>query len=48
VKPVYGVELKEHLRVTDRKIAFPIELCVCALLEIGMGEEGLFRLAGKI
>ncbi|KAL0278553.1 UNVERIFIED_CONTAM: hypothetical protein PYX00_000346 [Menopon gallinae] len=46
VKPVYGVDLEEHLQVTDRKIAFPIELCVCALLEIGMEEEGLFRLAG--
>lgn len=47
VKPVYGVDLEEHLQVTDRKIAFPIELCVCALLEIGMEEEGLFRLAGQ-
>ncbi|XP_071442291.1 rho GTPase-activating protein 44-like isoform X1 [Hetaerina americana] len=45
-KPVYGQPLKEHLRVTDRKIAFPIELCVCALLELGMEEEGLFRVAG--
>ncbi|XP_046408853.1 rho GTPase-activating protein 44-like isoform X2 [Ischnura elegans] len=45
-KPVYGQPLEEHLRVTKRKIAFPIELCVCALLELGMEEEGLFRVAG--
>ena len=40
---MYGVELDEHLRVTNRQIAFPIELCVCILWEIGMNEEGLFR-----
>jgi hypothetical protein len=45
-KPVYGCPLAEHLRVTQRKIAFPIELCVCALLQSGMDEEGLFRVAG--
>jgi hypothetical protein len=46
LKPVYGYPLEEHLRVTQRKVAFPIELCVCALLELGMEEEGLFRVAG--
>ncbi|KAK6624102.1 hypothetical protein RUM44_010960 [Polyplax serrata] len=46
IKPVYGVDLEEHLQVTGRKIAFPVELCVCALLELGMEEEGLFRLTG--
>jgi hypothetical protein len=45
-KPVYGYPLEEHLRVTRRKVAFPIELCVCALLELGMEEEGLFRVTG--
>nr|CAD7202488.1 unnamed protein product [Timema douglasi] len=45
-KPVYGYPLEDHLRITGRKIAFPIELCVCALLELGMEEEGLFRVAG--
>ena len=45
-KPVYGYPLAEHLRVTQRKIAFPIELCVCALLQFGMDEEGLFRVTG--
>lgn len=46
MKPVFGVPLEEHLRVTERKIAYPIELCVCALNELGMDEEGLFRVAG--
>ncbi|XP_058797155.1 rho GTPase-activating protein 44-like isoform X2 [Phymastichus coffea] len=44
-KPVYGYSLEEHLRVTNRKIALPIQLCVCALLRLGMEEEGLFRIA---
>ncbi|XP_054281560.1 rho GTPase-activating protein 44-like isoform X1 [Macrosteles quadrilineatus] len=46
VKPVFGVSLEEHLRVTGRKIAYPIELCVCALSVLAMDEEGLFRVAG--
>jgi len=45
-KPVYGYPLAEHLRITQRKIAFPIEFCVCALLHFGMDEEGLFRVTG--
>ncbi|XP_076299361.1 rho GTPase-activating protein 44 isoform X1 [Lasioglossum baleicum] len=46
MKPVYGHPLEEHLRVTNRKIALPIQLCVSALLRLGMEEEGLFRIAG--
>ena len=46
MKPVYGYPLEEHLRVTNRKIALPIQLCVSALLRLGMEEEGLFRIAG--
>lgn len=46
MKPVYGQPLEEHLRVTNRKIALPIQLCVSALLRLGMEEEGLFRIAG--
>ena len=45
-KPVFGCNLEEHLAVTDRNIALPIEICVCALYETGMNEEGLFRIAG--
>ncbi|XP_049869013.1 rho GTPase-activating protein 44-like [Pectinophora gossypiella] len=46
VKPVFGYPLEEHLRVTSRTIAFPIELCVCTLHELALNEEGLFRIAG--
>lgn len=47
VKAVFGLNLEEHLRVTDRRIAYPLELCICALTELGgMTEEGLFRIVG--
>lgn len=45
-KPVFGYDLEEHLHVTERTIANPIEICVCTLYETGMDEEGLFRIAG--
>ena len=45
-KPVYGVSLEEHLRVTNRDIAQVLEACICFLLETGLDEEGLFRIAG--
>ncbi|XP_066908597.1 rho GTPase-activating protein 44 [Halyomorpha halys] len=45
MRPVFGRPLEDHLRVTSRKIAYPIELCVCGLLELGIAEEGLFRVA---
>lgn len=46
-KPVYGVPLEEHLRVTGRDIALVIEACVVTIMEgEGMEEEGLFRIAG--
>ncbi|XP_075973360.1 uncharacterized protein LOC142974750 [Anticarsia gemmatalis] len=47
VKPVFGYPLEEHLRVTGRTIAFPLELCVCTLHELALNEEGLFRIAGS-
>lgn len=33
----------EHLSMSNRSISYVIELCVCALLEKGMHEEGLLR-----
>ncbi|XP_060065346.1 rho GTPase-activating protein 17-like isoform X4 [Ylistrum balloti] len=45
-KPVFGTTLDEHLRVTGRDIALPLEACVLTLLETGVEEEGLFRIAG--
>lgn len=46
-RPAFGCPLEEHLRVTNRQIALVIETCVCALLDIAMNEEGLFRIAGS-
>ena len=45
-KPVFGCDLDEHLRISRRTIALPIEICVCTLYETAMDEEGLFRIAG--
>ncbi|TFK04503.1 GAS2-like protein 3 [Platysternon megacephalum] len=44
-KPSFGKSLEEHLAVSGREIAFPIEACITMLLECGMQEEGLFRVA---
>ncbi|KAJ8363114.1 hypothetical protein SKAU_G00119450 [Synaphobranchus kaupii] len=44
-KPCYGKPLEEHLSISGRDIAFPIEACVTMLLECGMQEEGLLRVA---
>ncbi|XP_042360182.1 rho GTPase-activating protein 17b isoform X2 [Plectropomus leopardus] len=44
-KPAYGTALEEHLKRSNREIALPIEACVMMLLETGMKEEGLFRIA---
>uniref|UniRef100_A0A671N1R3 Rho GTPase-activating protein 17-like n=1 Tax=Sinocyclocheilus anshuiensis TaxID=1608454 RepID=A0A671N1R3_9TELE len=44
-KPAFGTALDEHLKRSGREIALPIEACVMMLLETGMNEEGLFRIA---
>ncbi|XP_063760955.1 rho GTPase-activating protein 44 isoform X2 [Eleginops maclovinus] len=44
-KPSFGKSLEDHLNISGREIAFPIEACVTMLLECGMQEEGLFRIA---
>uniref|UniRef100_A0A672PL18 Rho GTPase-activating protein 44 n=1 Tax=Sinocyclocheilus grahami TaxID=75366 RepID=A0A672PL18_SINGR len=44
-KPCYGKPLEEHLTLSGREIAFPIEACVTMLLDYGLQEEGLFRVA---
>ncbi|XP_051878329.1 rho GTPase-activating protein 17a isoform X5 [Pristis pectinata] len=44
-KPAFGTALEEHLKRSGREIALPIEACVMMLLETGMKEEGLFRIA---
>ncbi|XP_058452573.1 rho GTPase-activating protein gacI-like isoform X2 [Malaya genurostris] len=42
-KQIFHTPLREHLKATNRKIAYVIELCVCCLLEKGLYEEGLLR-----
>ncbi|TRY84682.1 hypothetical protein DNTS_003909 [Danionella cerebrum] len=44
-KPAFGTALEEHLKRTGREVALPLEACVMMLLETGMHEEGLFRIA---
>uniref|UniRef100_A0A9R1SDK9 Rho GTPase-activating protein 17 n=2 Tax=Cyprinus carpio TaxID=7962 RepID=A0A9R1SDK9_CYPCA len=44
-KPAFGTALEEHLKRTSREVALPIEACIMMLLETGMQEEGLFRIA---
>lgn len=38
-KPVYGVSIEEHLRVSNRDIAQVLEACICYLLDDGLEEE---------
>ncbi|XP_070401637.1 rho GTPase-activating protein 17a isoform X6 [Nothobranchius furzeri] len=44
-KPAFGMALDDHLKRSGREIALPMEACVMMLLETGMKEEGLFRIA---
>lgn len=46
-KPVFGTHLEEHLESEGVKIAVPLRICVEWLQEFGIGEEGLFRIAGS-
>lgn len=45
-KPVFGCDLDDHLRISGRSIAHPIEICVITLFETALDEEGIFRIAG--
>lgn len=47
VRRVFGTSLKEHLRITNKRLAYPLEICISALTEYGMSEEGLFRVAAS-
>ncbi|KAG1930442.1 rho GTPase-activating protein 44 isoform X4 [Pimephales promelas] len=44
-KPCFGKPLEDHLTLSGRDIAFPIEACVTVLMDCGLQEEGLFRVA---
>jgi len=45
--PIFGTGLRDHLESfsISSGIAFPIQLCVTRLMELGLDEEGLFRLS---
>ncbi|XP_047483759.1 SH3 domain-binding protein 1-like isoform X1 [Penaeus chinensis] len=45
--PVYGVPLHDHLKITQEEIAVPLQVCVRRLIEVGLYEEGVFRVAGS-
>ncbi|XP_076028758.1 SH3 domain-binding protein 1-like isoform X2 [Oratosquilla oratoria] len=45
--PVYGVPLDKHLKIVGKEIAVPVEICVKRLIQVGLVEEGLFRVAGS-
>lgn len=47
VRRVFGTSLREHLRVTGKRIAYPLEICISSLSQYGILEEGLFRVAGS-
>ena len=44
---VFGLALEDHLRLQGREIASPLETCIFWISELGVEEEGLFRIAGS-
>ncbi|XP_070187920.1 rho GTPase-activating protein 17-like isoform X5 [Littorina saxatilis] len=47
LKPVFGMALEEHLKMMGRDVSLVLEACILTLIDIGMEEEGLFRIAGS-
>lgn len=45
-RPVFGLSLVEHLRISKREIAVVLETCCTELRKEWMDTEGLFRIAG--
>jgi len=45
--PIFGSDLREHLDSfgLESGVAYPLQLCVSKLIQLGLEEEGLFRLA---
>lgn len=45
--PIFGTSLHTHLEsfAIDSGIAYPLQLCINRLMELGLEEEGLFRIA---
>lgn len=47
LSPVYGVPLHDHLKIARQDVAVVIRMCVRRLVEAGLYEEGLLRVAGS-
>ena len=47
MKPTFGFPIEEHLFLQGREIAAPIDILSMWLMELGIEEEGLFRLGGN-
>ncbi|XP_025085041.1 rho GTPase-activating protein 44-like isoform X2 [Pomacea canaliculata] len=45
-KPIFGMALEQHLQLMGRDISLVLEACILTLLDTGLEEEGLFRIAG--
>lgn len=45
--PIFGTDLQNHIESfgMENGVAFPLQLCVSKLINLGLEEEGLFRLA---
>ncbi|KAK6051454.1 RhoGAP domain protein [Cooperia oncophora] len=46
-RPVFGVDLSEHLRHTQGRVALVLEKCCTMLRTSGFNEKGLFRVNGN-
>ncbi|XP_063852297.1 rho GTPase-activating protein 44-like [Scylla paramamosain] len=47
LSPVFGVSLHQHLRIAHQDVAVVVRVCVRHLVEVGLYEEGLLRVAGS-
>lgn len=46
-RPIFGVDLTEHLRHSQTRIAIVLEKCCEILRKNGMTEKGVFRVSGN-
>ena len=46
-RPIFGLDLDEHLRILKCEVAAALEACCTSLRESGMDTEGLFRIAAS-
>ncbi|VDK88468.1 unnamed protein product [Litomosoides sigmodontis] len=46
-RPVFGCHLEDHLRCSNRSVAFVLEVCCSILKYQGFQEKGLFRVSGN-